>query len=228
MKKVFHLHAMNRLKMLALSLSLVFCVILITASSETALSSSRSTRSVHILYDSTTPAGLLANMNTMFTSSVQAFDNTFGLNFTVAGISQTSLLNGGSCPHSNINQPCVHSNFYCGSYCNGNHHKSDSRLLDRLPNNYPAHTLGVVGHYLCYQEGLHYQSGGMALGIYERNALITNEWPSPLNYLVQHELSHNLGAPDHGGLVDCVMRNGNPYVTSVWCPSCSLIIQRNI
>ncbi|MCL1808096.1 MAG: zinc-dependent metalloprotease [Oscillospiraceae bacterium] len=212
-----------------LSLSLVFCVILITASSETALSSTRSTRSVHILYDSTTPAGLLANMNTMFTSSVQAFDREFGLNFTVAGISQTSLLNGGSCLNTSINQPCNLLSTGCGSTCNGNHHKNDERLLGRLPNNIPAHTLGVVGHYLC--TGYHGQSGGIATGSSGRSALITNEWPEPLDFLVQHELSHNLGAPDHGGYEICVMRDGYPiypYVKGQWCHSCTVVMRRNV
>ncbi|MCL2078326.1 MAG: hypothetical protein FWH17_00630 [Oscillospiraceae bacterium] len=207
---------------------LLLAICLMATISGSASPNTRSSRSVYIFYDSTTPGGIVANMNTIFNYSTNAFNTKFGLSFSANSISSYSSLNGGNCPLPN-SQLCTLLSLGCGSVCIGNHHKSFERLLAALPNLGSTHSLGVVGHALCSTSLLtHFQAGGAAyMPSGGRRAVVSSEWSEPIEFLIQHELSHNLGALDHGGSVDCVMKSPGVYM-NVWCPTCIATIQSNI
>jgi len=200
---------------------------LVTVFCGAATSNTRNTRSVRIFYDSTLPSNVVSNINSTFTTASNAFYNTFVLRFTRESTSLSSLLDGGTCSQP-INSTCILASHFCGNPCGGIHHRSDTRLLYKIPSS-PGHSLGIVGHALCYStSNSHEKSGGIAtIPSSGRRALITNSWHESLNFLMQHELSHNLGARDHGGNLNCVMNWSGTY-TNVWCSSCFATIHSNI
>ena len=128
--------------------------------------------------------------------------------------------------------------------CANDHHKSAHRLFYKLPS--PSSTgiyiCGVVGHALCAVYscedighnpcGLfgatvqhHINVGGLA-SIGGTHSLVSKEIPA----VIQHELSHNFGAPDHynnpntSGVI-CIM-NKTDY-KDTWCSSCKSTIWTN-
>ncbi|MDR2590567.1 MAG: hypothetical protein LBC71_06250 [Oscillospiraceae bacterium] len=208
------------------AVTLLLCFVCILVFTGVSAQNSRNTRSIVLYYDSTLPNGIVANLWTMTSSATNAFNTTFGLSFSIQSSSQSNLLNGSACPRPN-NQECILLANGCGASCNGVHHKSAERLLGRVPNLGTTHSLGFVGHYLCAQTGAgHIKAGGAAFTS-TRRALVTNEWHESLSFLIQHELSHNLGALDHAGNARCVLRSNATFM-SEWCATCSATIRRNI
>ncbi|MCL2079842.1 MAG: hypothetical protein FWH17_08395 [Oscillospiraceae bacterium] len=207
---------------------LLLAICLMATISGSASPNTRSSRSVYIFYDSTTPGGIVANMNTIFNYSTNAFNTKFGLSFSANSVSSYSSLNGGNCPLSN-SQLCNYSASGCGAICTGSHHKNIDRLLAALPNLGSTHSLGVVGHALCFVTSSlsHDQAGGVAYLPPARRAVVSSVWPEPIEFLIQHELSHNLGTLDHGGSDRCVMRYDDLFFNE-WCSTCIAAIQSNI
>jgi hypothetical protein len=119
--------------------------------------------------------------------------------------------------------------------CNGRHHRSAERLLNSIINQYAHHsvyTMGVVGHALCFwDDGFHDPVGGVAFRsvpnqFEDRESLVTTSWHEGLAFLMQHELSHNLGA-SHARCqwtftngVRCSI-DGPESDIGVWCANCT-------
>lgn len=160
-----------------------------------------------------------------YMNAVVPFSAEFGIVFNVSPVTMTRsvLLNGGQhlfafgrCRRPN-NQTCAAS---CGalSNCDRNHHRNDDRLLDTHGVSTTDYVIRVVGHALCYwQDNAHRRSGGLA-DVRGRDSLVSTEaWGTPLSIVMQHELSHNLGAT-HTTCWDilCVLVS----VRNSWCPPC--------
>jgi hypothetical protein len=172
------------------------------------------------------------------TTVSNGFKNKFGVSFELNGLSQSDTLNGshtsngGTCPRSNsvaCNANC--SNKTTNKNCNssitdGGHHKSGERLLNLLKTS-SMYTIRVVGHALCSYNNVnevHYGFGengfvgGMALRG-GKDSIVTTVSDTPINTLIQHELSHNLGIIDCS-TYKCIMNaSGEPELNN-WCTNC--------
>ncbi|MCL2036847.1 MAG: hypothetical protein FWG83_05630 [Oscillospiraceae bacterium] len=175
-----------------------------------------------IFYDSTALNELgVPGIQAHYQYAAAAITRTYGIRFTITSsdITQSTALNGSNCPFFN-QVICI--SLFCGtnSNCNGNHHKGAVRLINTLPSSNSFYTMGVVSHALCvYRDPDHFAVGGAAPRN-GRQSLVTNEWEQdPVPYLMQHELSHNLGAFDCSE-DRCVMGPTNRGMDT-WCLPCS-------
>jgi hypothetical protein len=170
----------------------------------------------------------VANITSIYGTATAEFRNNFGITFSLNGdVSTSSALDGNACPFTQGRDLCDPIPSRCRTVCN-DHHKSAHRIIRILPVT-NAYTLRVVGHALC-ADGHRPHGGwaGLPWGQVPRQTLVTTTWtPSePLNFLIQHELSHNLGASDHLGNAECVM-NENRVDFGVWCNTCVTAIFNN-
>jgi hypothetical protein len=186
-----------------------------------------------------TPPSIEQTLTNRFNNATAGLRNTFGISFALQnnGIQHSALLTGVDCP-SLLVDPCNPALgcarldwCYRGPGVNTNHHRSDDRLLDITFGAFSGYTMRVVGHALCYWDGRnHLTSGGIASMPWTtvpRQSLVTSVSAEPMEFLMQHELSHNLGAPDdHGGSVECVI-SFNFTVLNKLCNSCEDAIWTN-
>jgi hypothetical protein len=136
------------------------------------------------------------------------------------------------------NHPPIHPNSYAGICSDGGgliegrgHHRFDRKVLNRLMNASPPNmwTIGVIGYAMCAPAGelhRHHFVDGAANSF--RRSVVSTHGVEGLNFLIQHELTHNFGVGpnDHGGISVCVM-NSNPFYAQFnrWCGDCSTIIR---
>ncbi|MBR2634627.1 MAG: hypothetical protein IKD31_03505 [Clostridia bacterium] len=181
-------------------------------------------KSVHILYDSSCNY-TASQLNSYFSSAVEAFSSEFLIDFNCSYTSSSALLNGSSCPNTGTAALCTAA---CGSLsnCGTNHHKGAGRLLD-VATSTSYYTYRFVGHKLCYYDaakGTH--SGVAGLGDRLGKDAITSVYSSSnIARSIQHELTHNLGGShstcDSNQL--CVLQGDMNY----WCDTCRLNILEN-
>jgi hypothetical protein len=131
--------------------------------------------------------------------------NHLRINFIRTTIFQDSALFGGNCAPN------------CGAHGSGVAHARATDLL-HVGGVSNQHTLRYVGRRLCVPGT---QVGGMAEAP-GRNSLVTLVpfMNFPAAGIVQHELMHNIGAPDHGGSFPCIMNNHNMRLDT-WCELCT-------
>jgi hypothetical protein len=154
------------------------------------------------------------------------------------------------CPHPN-DRGCSQTNFgspprNCGSYtsCRDNHHRNDTRLRDRLGKSPTTYTLRFVGHRLCYRTTTHHLDNGRGAARppwatpRQLDTIVSTQYRDGnlMERIIQHELSHNLGADDFGGTDPlppgylrclggrCIM--GPNLVFNEWCNNCAANIRR--
>lgn len=74
----------------------------------------------------------------------------------------------------------------------------------------------MVAYNICYySNGSHGRIGGLA-SITGRDSVVTTAEGHGMSYLIQHELSHNIGANDHNTLDTCVINGDKGF----WCSDC--------
>jgi hypothetical protein len=158
----------------------------------------------------------------------------FGIQFPTGEFATNGNLLDGHVPHihGNLNSTC---SITCGLDCEWNHHRSDIRLLNRAPRTRTGstHIVNLVGHSLClpgilsplFCDRNNGMAGRSVVGSpTERDSLVTtqlthNNLTFPI--VIQHELTHNLGAP-HCNSNGCVMNfnSNNTPVLNNWCNTC--------
>jgi hypothetical protein len=169
-----------------------------------------------IIYNgvSLTETQMLSNYN----NAVASIRSEFGIRFQPSTPTSDSRLVGVNCG--------------CNALGSGVSHRSASALLNIGGNN--NHTLRIVAHLLC---GDGEQVGGVARAP-GRESVVTTDWFEPLTFLIQHELSHNLGVRYYdnnnnplcdvlrGLNVRCAM--GGPHTdVNHWCDGCRTQIWNN-
>ena len=179
-----------------------------------------SSPSAQILYGSTY-TGTEQRLRDAFSSATSGFSSTFDITFTLSSVNSSTALNR----PRNCSDVC--STFCCGSSnCDSSHSNGGMRILRKMSSN-STFRIGVVGHVLCYGTGgKHARIAGIAEFPGEsRRTVITTEVGFTLKYLMQHELSHNLGVRTHCSS-QCVMNEDNTYVDK-WCTTHSNDIKNN-
>jgi len=162
----------------------------------------------------------------------------FGVRFSPTGQStQNAQLNGshtstgGTCPRENnlvCNAGCHSSNNL--SRCNGNHHKSATRLLGRPAGN-TNYTMRFVGHRLCAWESGRLE-GVLGVSDFRGRDALSSIFSPNFRSTIQHELGHNIGANPNGTgghcntitpNVLCVMKTFDHARRAInnWCTSCT-------
>jgi hypothetical protein len=185
---------------------------------------------------------LSAEMNSVMTfgQATNALEAQFGIKFQYGSFC-------GNFVGLNTHAPHIHP--YLGDVCNTNplpggcgvatqcnvsagHHRSAGRLMNNVPSSSGAnHSVNLVGHALCYfYENEHITVRGIGgrstmNNLRLRNTLSTSWGIAPLNRIIQHEISHNLGAASPNAHCDsarCAM--GVNRVINRWCDDCSRVI----
>jgi hypothetical protein len=222
-----------------LSMVLTFSVFCGIMSSMLTSPASANTRPMAMILFDQTNTRTTGQLESDFASATNAIRTTFRVNFNLYMTARSSWLDGWRCSRPN-NEHCTRT---CGSdsLCNrpldsfipiSGHHRSSVRLLGlaREPN---VHVIRIVGHALCRWNSTtnrHYEVLGTAI-MPGRDSIITNvDWGKGINYfryigVIQHELSHNLGAPDCNN--NCVMNNPTLWV-NVWCAPCDAAIRARL
>ena len=160
-------------------------------------------------------------MHAKFNQTAYSIRINYGIKFVIStsNINPYALLNGNTVCPLPPNLTCTTNNCRIVSECNGNHHKSDVRLLNALPSSNSFYTMGIVGHALCRYTTSHSKSGGKSAPL-GKQSLVTNDYNNTsLHILMQRELSNNLGAYDTCTQSACVM--GPSPQWGVWCDSCA-------
>ncbi|MCL2037125.1 MAG: hypothetical protein FWG83_07075 [Oscillospiraceae bacterium] len=184
-----------------------------------------------IIYDSTAASESpfpAVTLNTAFVLATQGFRTNFGVNFVASSPTlNTTILNGNSCPFTSRYNPC---NTACGSplsQCGFVHHKSSSVLHSNLISlNSNDYVLGIVAHRICrdsvHEKPLVFDLLG-STGLNRKHVLVTMKRMDGSNtnlaILIQHELSHSLGAKDHAAKPQqpCIMSSD----LNNWCDACT-------
>ena len=174
--------------------------------------------SIRILYDSTVMESEELIEST-FWSAVAPIEKNFGVLYDFYYIGISNNLETSDCYTTNIKNYCTPM---CGtdSSCELVHHRGAKRLIsiDEIPLN-SIQTCRIVGYAICYYfDGGH---GGIAgLAQIKGNNTVISTQAGRISSLMSHELSHNLGAPDHQPISEndkCIMTGFN---STKWCESC--------
>ncbi|MDR2532140.1 MAG: hypothetical protein LBC82_04785 [Oscillospiraceae bacterium] len=178
----------------------------------------------------------ITGLSMHFSNATGGIGSNFGIFFSLIGTQQSADLNGSTCRLADNLFCNSDGGTACGtnSNCNTSHIKGASRL-NALLTSPTIHTVRVVGHALCWWDtrttpGNHIGtsatgSGLGGLGVRPgRNTILTNRSILSIPILMQHELSHNLGATDCSNL--CIM-NANNIEFNRWCTTCSSAIFTN-
>jgi len=168
-----------------------------------------------------------AQLISHFSAMNHAFVTNFGIYYalrTTSPVVRSTVLNGRDCPRRSFDcsPQCCGSNLNC----NTRHLKGAQRLnsLERVTN---VHTIRVVGHRICWRfpNGVHDRVNGLS-AIGGRDSIVSAASGSPpLMHLMQHEISHKLGADDCATGGACVM-NAQRTVMDQWCATCASAIRR--
>ena len=182
----------------------------------------------------------VAQMSAAYNNATAMFRNIFGIrmNHTIARDPDLTPILRAGCTHGVICQfPRIELDEHdfpvmrvrCGANCYPNHCKSGSRRLSVNPTE-TEYTIRIVGYLICFVDvnhpttpGVHRSVGGLAnVGL--RNSIASSEYARDagerhstldatqiLEWIIQHEIAHNLGARDHscseGEDVRCTMRD---------------------
>lgn len=185
------------------------------------------TESANIYYDDVTDASAYWSdywIEYHYNTAVAAITNKFYVDFEVKNIGYSSSLNlSASCSTGQFvacNQSCAPL-----SSCNTKHHKGGYRLTNLLTSS-TSYTCRLVSYTLCcYNEGAHIDADGSG-NVSGKNSIVTTDSTRSLQTLIQHELSHNLGA-DHDTCdenQDCVLKGNEGF----WCSACETAIKNTI
>jgi len=165
------------------------------------------------------------------TTAQNAYNSAIGAFVSNFNISFYSLSNNVANTDLNLSSSCTPGSgticsTLCGTLSNCNstsgHHKSSGRLLN-LHRTSTEFTIRVVSYKLCWYGWSplkHGEVSGLGDTWGGRNSVVTNH-SSPgsysLQYLIRHELSHNLGVDDDVCTVNeaCVIKDENGY--NSWC-----------
>lgn len=182
------------------------------------------TYNARIYYDSGSTLSA-STMAAVYNSAVDDIYRTYCIDFSLVSTSQSSQLNGNSCPNTTASNICTTS---CGAHtsCSTSHHKSASRLLALLTSsNY--YTYRLVSHAVCaYSSGSHDEVVGMGYRP-GKDSLTSMESTPNLERSIQHELTHNLGGSHNTCIATqkCVLNGDYGY----WCDNCrsAILEERN-
>jgi hypothetical protein len=182
-------------------------------------------RQARIRFDSTyySNGGSPRRINNDFNTAVSGFGAASPTGFNVAfslnsNIQQSSLLEAGSCFPN------------CGAHGHNVAHRRASLLTNTIitPQQSNVHTVRAMGVRLC--------NGRIDIGGSARcpgwESTVTTQWDENLAFLIQHELSHNLGAyydecsAQTNPSLRCVLQEENDI--GIWCIGCRVAINRNI
>ena len=172
-----------------------------------------------------------------YRSAIAEFGPKFGIVFpTSPNISLTTGMRGHLCNTLDTAALCGSGMCICVGSCStglfSSGHNRGGRLLeaDRVSSRF---TLRIVSHAICHPQTSsgHGEMLGTAWRPNQHNPPRRDSTASlrsgvHLAFVIQHELSHNLGAPDHSTGVDCVMDSVRPAI-NVWCSSCATAIRNN-
>lgn len=181
-------------------------------------------KDVKIIYDYTCTYSE-SQMNSALEGATADFASDFAIDFTRYHTMYTSELTGSSCPYTSNSSYC---NASCGNNdnCNDIHHKGASRLLNIQPSPLTMYTCRVVGHRMCfYNNNKNTHSGVLGLGDRLGRDSIVTHYSGDLEYLIQHEMTHNLGASHDECMPgqQCVL-DGD---MGIWCANCIYAIRTN-
>ena len=184
----------------------------------------------NILYDPNTLPMATGLMRSYYNTAIKDIWTTFGIYFqlvSVASDSQLSLAyNDPTYSSTNVWGCSANASAYddiiicdenCGalSSCATLHHHSASKLILYSQSSY-LYTCRMVAYNICYySNGSHGRIGGLA-SITGRDSVVTTAEGHGMSYLIQHELSHNIGANDHNTLDTCVINGDKGF----WCSDC--------
>ncbi|MCL1832229.1 MAG: hypothetical protein FWG45_04880 [Oscillospiraceae bacterium] len=222
-KGIFKRNGLKR----AVGLLSALAMVVVVSSSLTATTSARYI-GVGVNYDSTTTLNTEAKIRPVVETALAPLATATGHTIAVEGILKGSYLNSKVCPRGNAalcNSSCkALSN--CGKAKDDGHHKSSIRLLTAGSTGSP-YTLRIVGYKLCWYGEYSGISGHIEVWgagtMPGTNSIATTHGDDAYDgkhHTIQHELSHNLGAP-HCSSVNCAMNvNGNVRYVDKWCSSC--------
>lgn len=154
-----------------------------------------------------------------------AITNKYYVSFEIEDIRYSSALNLSSSCSIGAYRVCDDS---CAvkSSCNTKHHKGSAWLINTWTSS-TSYTCRMVSYALCFYDSEHKGVDGLALVSttqeLQRNTIVSNITNEPLETIIQHELSHNLGA-NHDTCVggNCVLTN---KVADKWCSACETNIK---
>lgn len=165
-----------------------------------------------------------------FSEAIQAFETKFGIQFRMLPTLCETFSSGLSCPRTPANKGCSDG---CGDppTCESDHHKSSKKLMARTGSS-DYYTYKFVGHGLCNydsEDSDHSDDVDGTAYISDYFAITTdnaNYDDYDIALIIQHELSHNLGADDHKvSEGSCIMSDDS---FNVWCNNCETLINQNI
>jgi hypothetical protein len=153
------------------------------------------------------------------------FDTSFGLDIITP---TKNTLNKDCRTGIDCNISCCNS-----TNCDKSHNNGSMRTLSELLRDSFRYTIGVVGHRLCngrdhylslHLRNLHGKVAGSSEFPWEgRRSIITTESGYNEYYLMQHELSHNLGINTH--CTDRCVMNENDEFMNTWCDNHARMIR---
>lgn len=163
-----------------------------------------------------------------YNEAVEPMVAAFHIKFSLSTVTVSSELSCSSDCDANYPSEICTSN--CGSFstCATTHHRSGDRLLDVLAGS-GLYTCRFTAYDLCnWEDDAHSRIFGIALRG-KKESVVSTAGTEDLYYLIQHELTHNLGTYDNGdgGTCNsnqkCVMKGYSNY----WCDNCLEIILKN-
>ncbi len=186
-------------------------------------------KNVRIIYDPTCTLSTTEITNTFYAATAK-FQEKFNVQFNIIYTLRSELLNGAECPNTEINEMCtdeccaVSTHNHDVPSCNICHHKGASRLLDILASE-TDYTCRLVGHYICRDDGNGHANVYGRGRVGGRDSIVTLCENNRVPTIIQHELSHNLGANhDTCRKLNCVLVG---YLDE-WCDNCKSAINENL
>ena len=167
----------------------------------------------------------LSQIEQRFYEATAPFITEFNIQFVVKTITYSNEIDlDSNCDSANIWDGCTS---FCApvASCNEMHHHGASRILNTLKSD-ETYTCRLVGYALCwYDNGQHKMVEGLA-DVGGKDSLVYYRSGPETITTIQHELSHNLGAPDFSCTSDqnCVLS----YSSNQWCDNCSAAIRNTI
>jgi hypothetical protein len=176
-------------------------------------------------------SGTATQAQEAFFSAVATFENSsfFDIVFTLHNGNQVENFGGGfnsgNCRLDNTLR-CNSSCGFVDSRCNGNHHRSDERIVSLRDDAPSVYTVRIVGHRLCFWDGRDHRNSFGIAEVGGKNSLATtvNHYRDGVSYVIRHELGHNLGAVHCR--VRCIMNDTLMDAFDNWCTPCITIINR--
>ncbi len=193
----------------------------------------------NILYDPNTLPMATSLMRTYYNAAIMDIWTTFGIYFQLVSVGSDSQLSlayndptysstgvWGCSANASAYDDIIICDENCGalSSCETLHHHGAKKLNSYSLDSY-LYTCRIIAYNMCYyKDGDHTSIGGLSTPIQLDNGefvvkdvIVTTAAGHGMSYLIQHELSHNIGTYDHNVSSEyCVMTRTEGY----WCSNC--------